>query len=181
MPGVLRRTARSVAAILLLSTPGFAVADDPRTLEWDDLIPESFSFDDLFEETDLDVDIDTLDDNDPRAIEAMEAVREQLDAAPVVDTLDGQRVRLPGFVVPLEGNRNEVSEFLLVPYFGACIHVPPPPANQIVYVTTGEEPASIRGTFDTVWVTGTMHTERTRQEKGTAGYTIRAEDVAPYD
>ncbi len=177
----LSRPVLCAAAALLLVPAGTALADEPRELEWDDLIPEAFDFDDLFRDVDLDVDIDQLDDDDPRAIEAMEKVRDELDAAPTVDTFDGQRVRMPGFVVPLEGTRNQVTEFLLVPYFGACIHVPPPPANQIVYVTMEDEPARIRGTFDTVWVTGVMHTERTRQEKGTAGYTIEAEEVAPYD
>ncbi len=54
-------------------------------------------------------------------------------------SLEGATVRLPGFIVPLEAVKSgDVSEFLLVPYFGSCIHVPPPPPNQIVYVHTGK-------------------------------------------
>jgi uncharacterized protein len=54
-------------------------------------------------------------------------------------SLEGATVRLPGFIVPLEGVKDgSVSEFLLVPYFGSCIHVPPPPPNQIVYVHNGK-------------------------------------------
>ncbi len=63
-------------------------------------------------------------------------------------SLDGATVRLPGFIVPLEGVKSgDVSEFLLVPYFGSCIHVPPPPPNQIVYVHTGNVRASTRSTM----------------------------------
>ena len=52
----------------------------------------------------------------------------------VVDDLDGRYVLLPGYVVPLEFSDSRIIEFLLVPWVGACIHKPPPPANQIVHV-----------------------------------------------
>ena len=63
------------------------------------------------------------------------------DNASVLKTLDGQTVKIPGYVVPLEAIQDAMREFLLVPYFGACIHSPPPPANQIVHVT--EHPAHV--------------------------------------
>ena len=49
-------------------------------------------------------------------------------------SLDGKRVQIGGYVVPLDFDATRVKEFLLVPFVGACIHVPPPPPNQIVYV-----------------------------------------------
>jgi hypothetical protein len=107
--------------------------------------------------------------------------------APVVQALDGQTVRLPGFVVPLEGNGKVVREFLLVPYYGACIHVPPPPANQTVHVVAQGRGAKIRGLFDTVWVTGLMKIEHTTRQLAEAAYDIEANyeiqatDVKPYD
>lgn len=144
------------------------VQAEVRELEWLELMPEE-EFNSWLEESEQ---VDHSGFGSPEPFQSFRTMPE----------LDGLEARIPGFVVPIETDgEGNLKEFFLVPYFGACIHVPPPPANQIVYVTTGEEPASIRGTFDTVWVTGTLHTERTRQEKGTAGYTIRAEEVAPYD
>ncbi len=124
--------------------------------------------------------IDALVNDDPDRYEAM--WREYLTArssAPVVGELDGQQVRLPGFVVPLEFEGYEVSEFLLVPYIGACIHVPPPPANQIVYVTS-DDAYPIEGLFEPVWVTGEISTNGFVNELGDAGYTIEASRIEPY-
>ena len=73
----------------------------------------------------------------------------------VVASLDGKRVQIGGYVVPLDFDATRVKEFLLVPFVGACIHVPPPPPNQIVYVKA-EGGVDVKGTFDPVWVTGTL-------------------------
>lgn len=100
--------------------------------------------------------------------------------APVVESLDGQRVRLPGFVVPVEWDLDDVREFLLVPYYGACIHVPPPPANQIVHVVLPEGKTYRGEVFDTVWVTGVLHIERFSSEMADAGYRLEALALAPY-
>src|SRR5262249_18505408 len=75
--------------------------------------------------------------------------------APVVESLDGKRVRLGGYVVSLDFDATRVKEFLLVPFVGACIHVPPPPANQIVYVKSADG-FEVSGMFEPVWVTGTL-------------------------
>ena len=64
----------------------------------------------------------------------MGAIRKKLDEAPIVKSQLNKKVRLPGYAVPLDADRSDKREFLLVPYFGACIHTPPPPANQIVLV-----------------------------------------------
>lgn len=94
--------------------------------------------------------------------------------------LDGSQVRLPGFVVPLEydANRN-VTEFFLVPYFGACIHVPPPPPNQIIYVAYPEGLTldSIQKPF---WVSGLLTTAVTSNDTALSAYHIDAAAIAPY-
>jgi uncharacterized protein len=95
-------------------------------------------------------------------------------------TLDNQRVRLPGFIVPLEvDNAGNVREFLLVPYVGACIHVPPPPPNQIVYVRVSKPiaPVSMTSAF---WVTGALHVAVTRNSLASTAYTLLAERVELY-
>jgi hypothetical protein len=146
-------------------------------LEWDDLIPRDWQPETLFEQ----YDIDNIDDDDPRADELLAKLEQLWADAPVVQELDGRMIRLPGFVVPLDMDATEMREFLLVPYFGACIHVPPPPSNQTVYVVTTDGAAYRGDMFDTVWVEGTMHIERFSNELGEAGYRIDAVSVSPYE
>jgi hypothetical protein len=94
--------------------------------------------------------------------------------------LDGQRITLPGFVVPLErGADGLLSEFFLVPYFGACIHVPPPPPNQIVYVRM-RAGAGLRSIEDAQWVTGRLHAVARSTDLGVAAYTLDGERLDPY-
>ncbi len=98
--------------------------------------------------------------------------------APVVESLSGKRVHIGGYVVPLSFDATRVTDFLLVPFVGACIHVPPPPANQIIYVKI-EQGLDVKGTFDPVWVTGTLKVTPTFTGLADAGYTLDAEKVEP--
>jgi hypothetical protein len=101
--------------------------------------------------------------------------------------LDGKAVRIPGFVLPIEYSGKLVSEFLLVPWVGACIHTPPPPPNQIVYVKP-ERPFATEGIFAAVWVTGIMRTAADKRSlfliDGSldvdVGYSLKATQVEPY-
>ncbi len=156
--------------------PSVQSAAKPRTLEWDDLMPADFDPGAPFK----DIDVTTLNDDDPQARELMAKLRKLWDEAPVVAALDGARVRLPGFAVPLETDGRTATRFLLVPYYGACIHVPPPPLNQTVLV---EAPAgaSIQGVFDPVWVSGRLAVQRATTDLANAGYTLTATEVLPYD
>jgi hypothetical protein len=96
--------------------------------------------------------------------------------APVVAELDGKRVRIGGYVVSLDFDATKVKEFLLVPFVGACIHVPPPPANQIVYVKSGQG-FEVTGQFDPVWVTGTLKVTTAFTGLAEAGYSLEADAV----
>jgi hypothetical protein len=98
--------------------------------------------------------------------------------APVVQGLDGRRVHIGGYVVPLDFDATRVKEFLLVPFVGACIHVPPPPANQIVYVKAAQG-FDVKGLFDPVWVTGTLKVTPAFTGLAEAGYSLEAEKVDP--
>lgn len=153
------------------------VQNGVRELTWEDLVPPGYSPYEIFEK----YDVDSLDDSDPQAVKLMAELREAWNMAPVVKELDGKRVKLPGFVVPLEHDGEKVSEFLLVPYYGACIHVPPPPANQTVYVVTEKGDRAQRKLFDTVWVTGTMNAKWTGNVVGDSGYTLQASEITPYE
>jgi hypothetical protein len=96
--------------------------------------------------------------------------------APVVQDLSGKRVHIGGYVVPLDFDATRIKEFLLVPYVGACIHVPPPPANQIIYVKS-EQGFDVRGSFDPVWVTGALHVAPMFTGLAETGYSLEAEKV----
>lgn len=161
---------------LAATPPPAALADGPE-LEWDDLIPTDWRPDKLFE----DYDVGNLEDDDPRADALMDQLETLWAEAPVVPELDGHRVKLPGFVVPLTTDAAVIREFLLVPYFGACIHVPPPPPNQTVHVVTSDDGAYRGELFDTVWVEGTMRVEQFTDDLGSAGYRIDAVRVSAYE
>lgn len=94
----------------------------------------------------------------------------------VVTDLDGKRVRIGGYVVPLDFEATSVKEFLLVPFVGACIHVPPPPPNQIIYVKTAKG-FDVAGSFDPVYVTGTLKVASQYTGLAETGYTIDADKV----
>ena len=150
---------------------------DAREIEWNALIPEDWQPEVLMG----DYDADNLSDDDPRAQQLLNKLKTLWNEAPVVPTLEGRRVKLPGFVVPLELDANKIDQFLLVPYYGACIHVPPPPANQTVHVVTHKDETFEGRLFDVVWVTGTMRLERLSSDLAEAGYRLEEARVAPYD
>ena len=169
----------SLALAAGLGTPSLAaVPGDVQELEWQDLMPRDWDpFSGL--EALFDAATQSLSDDSAEAVELFDAYRDAVRSAPVVGDLDGRKVRLPGFVVPLDFDGTGTSEFLLVPYFGACIHVPPPPPNQIVYVTT-QPGYPLQDVFDAVWVTGVISTQAHLNEVGDAGYTMQAATVEPF-
>lgn len=146
-----------------------------RQLKWEDLIPGDWKPEKLFK----DLNLDQLKDGDPRAVEALAKMRAAWDAAPAVTALNGQRVKLSGFMVMLDSNRRGVTEFLLVPYFGACIHIPAPPSNQIVHVFP-DMPVPDKIAMAPVWVTGLLQASSANTSMGSASYRIEAALVEAY-
>ena len=146
-----------------------------REISWDDLIPADWNPEKFL----ADLELDDLQDNDPRAMELMQRMREEWDRAPVVERFSGQQVRIPGFVVPLESDGRTIREFLLVPYFGACVHMPPPPANQLIHVIP-DQPIAAGLSMSPVWVNGVLNVGRVASELGSAGYQMRAMKVEAY-
>ena len=152
-----------------------AAASAPyRQIGWDDLVPAGWN-----PRLAADGARSPLADSDPRAEQMLADLRATWDAAPTVDALNGSSVRLPGYVVPLDVVDGELKEFLLVPYFGACIHTPPPPANQIVLVSV-KQPAKGFRTMDTVWATGRLTTMRQASVLGVSGYRLEAMAIEHY-
>ena len=126
---------------------------------------------------------------DPLSQEAANAVAQAMDpelqeilsSTNVRPELDGTRIRIPGFIVPLEFNDNqEATEFFLVPYMGACIHVPPPPPNQIIHVKPGT-PLKMDRMWEPYWVTGTLETSLVENDIATSAYSMQADEVILYE
>ena len=146
-----------------------------KELRWNELVPPGWDPSKALREKNL----GALSDSSPQVLQAMREMRAAWDTAPTVATLDGAAVKLPGYVVPLDEVKGELKEFLLVPYFGACIHTPPPPANQIVHVVATGPVKGFRA-MDTVWVSGTLRTKRQDSVMGTSGYRMDARFVDAY-
>lgn len=155
-------------------------ADESRTLDWPQLIPEGAPIIEP-QMTPLH-DISQLSQlGDALAAEAAPAAAQQAPDAPVVKALDGQQIRLPGYIVPLEVNEEgRTTEFLLVPYYGACIHVPPPPSNQIVHIVS-EMGVRVEDLYQPYWIEGRMQVESARSDLADAGYQMEAEKIYAYE
>ncbi|HET6473530.1 MAG TPA: DUF3299 domain-containing protein, partial [Pseudomonadales bacterium] len=106
----------------------------------------------------------------------------QEEDAPVVLSLNKQHVRLVGFMVISAWDTDPISDVFLVPYFGACIHVPPPPSNQMVLIHL-DKPMKVEDVWNhgAVWVTGILHTDGAKTDVAAAGYSMKAEKLEPYD
>jgi len=194
-----------------------ALAEQVRQLSWDDLIPAHLLSVDLLanmteDQQDLVIWIlNTFETLPKRGPETEELYKEVDEAMPdlkkagvdivklmakykeirtsVVEALNGQQVRIPGYFLPLELSDTKVTEFLLVPYIGACIHVPPPPPNQIVHVRTLQKKGfSSKNLYEPVWVTGVITAKSMVKDlylsDGSTGvnigYTMQAKRIEPY-
>ena len=145
-------------------------------IEWEQLMPEDYSLDGFFDDRDL----GALDDLDPKTALLMDELQQALQSAPIVPEMNGKMVRVPGFVVPVEGEDQKVYKFFLVPYFGACIHVPPPPSNQIIYASY-EPGVKVESLYDAIWITGKLKTETFSHELASSGYSIEVFRIEPYE
>ena len=99
---------------------------------------------------------------------------------PALRALSGQVVRIAGYVVPLDDASQEDAEFLLVPYYGACVHTPPPPPNQMVLVEMEGRQRVRLDLFEAIWLEGRLGIDLVESLYGTAGFTIKGMKVSPY-
>ncbi len=142
-------------------------ADEPLLLNWIDLIPEKERH--LYNEKEMPV----FDHNSDGFIEQNKSVA-------VRSELHQSEIKIPGFVIPLEMDGKNVTEFLLVPYFGACIHVPPPPANQIIHVKL-EKAESQQALWDVVYVVGNLIVTATDHDDIQSSYQLHATKIEIYE
>lgn len=163
--GVSRR--RILAGFAALAgCPAALRAEEIIDLEWEDLLPQG--------QTSFPPSVRGVLPHDRRDLAAS-----QPHSMGVRTDWNGRIVRLPGYIVPIDYKGTGVTAFILVPYVGACVHVPPPPANQLVFVTTGELYES-KGLFEPVNVTGMFGTAATSTQLAEIGYALSAEKIEPY-
>jgi hypothetical protein len=173
-------TPTPTAAILLLFWLGTgAFASEFQTLEWTDLIPE----DDLQALLNppsyiADIEDGSLEDQISNQIQnsignaADDRYQQALVSTKVVTDMNNVAVRIPGFIVPLEFNDDQaVTQFFLVPFFGACIHVPPPPPNQIILVDSPEG-LPLETLYDPFWISGVLKTSLTENDLASSAYSM---------
>lgn len=161
-----------------------AARDEPMMIRWDDLLPEGEEerlgalYDEFYaglEERIKKMSVMPLNEAGRADLTAEGGALDempQIGTFNTVDDLDGVRVRIPGYIVPLDATAvSEFTEFLLVPYFGACIHTPPPPPNQIIYVKAS--PAlKADSIWDPFWINGVLTTGKIENDMGDAAYRI---------
>ncbi|WP_375691745.1 DUF3299 domain-containing protein [Pseudooceanicola sp. LIPI14-2-Ac024] len=159
---------RVLALIATALVPGPALARSFREITWDDLIPAGVPYGEIIGPGRIDAVNDTwvpqFDEN----------------AAKVNTALDGQAVKLPGYIIPFDVGSGGVTSFMLVPYVGACIHTPPPPPNQLVFVTTAT-PRPSESLWDPVWVSGKLSAKAMSTEIAEVGYQLTAEKIETYE
>ena len=152
------------AAALPLRAAGRGI----REIQWEDLIPDGVPYSEIVGPGVMDEANDTwlpeFDEN---------ATRMNTD-------LNGALVKLPGYIIPITSTFQGVTEFILVPYVGACIHTPPPPPNQLVFVTT-TTPWPSDDMWTAIWVSGTLRTQMQSTAVAEIGYALSASKIEEYE
>ena len=109
-----------------------------------------------------------------------DAYQQALVSTDVNENLDGAMIRIPGFVVQLEFDEEQtISQFFLVPYFGACLHMPPPPPNQIILVNAPKG-IQMSALYDPFWIEGQLSTSFQENDMATSAYAMQLQRIEPY-
>jgi hypothetical protein len=155
-------------AIAGAALPKAAMAASATEITWDDLLPPGVPYSEIIGEGEMD--------------EASDSWRPVFDenATKLNPALDGAYIKMPGYIIPFEVSTAGVSSFVLVPYVGACLHTPPPPANQLVFVTT-QTPWPSDDLWEAVWVIGRMQHSLQSTEVGDTGYQLTADKMEVYE
>lgn len=172
----------------LLSTSGLSVWVDAmaaqareknnyQSIDWRDLMPPNWH-PGLQLKAEMADKINELKKEDLNTI-LQERLKDIYQRAPVNAALHQKRIQLSGYTVPLDDAQRGLKEFLLVPTFGACIHTPPPPQNQIVYVISST-PLEDVGLMDALTVRGQLSVKTFDNSMGRAAYTLGLESFQPY-
>jgi hypothetical protein len=157
-------------------------------IEWTELIPADdlavllnppdfiFELEDQAENDNMNAlkEASTTDATSQRYQQALESTR-------VVETFDGKSIRVPGFIVPIETDEQKrVTQFFIVPYFGACMHMPPPPPNQIIFVKSSEG-IEVTSLYDAFLFEGVLSIDTTDSLLGKSAYSLQLNKAYLYE
>lgn len=194
-----KKEANTTAEDLMVSGPSQVVAELTKTnessvakdtiyieIDWIDLIPE----DDLHALENPPAYLDDIEDGSaedslPSQLKtesspAEDRYQQALNSKQIRSEFNGRNIRIPGFIVPLEFNDQQtITTFFLVPFFGACLHMPPPPPNQIIYAEY-EPGIRLEALYDPFWIEGTLSTTLVENDMATAAYSINVSSIEPY-
>ena len=171
-----------VATVSALCFSAALSASEVKTIEWTDLMPEEdLKLLQQMPEVQHDYSQPSpFDDNYQGDDPAAQQWQQILSSAKVVEKYNNTKVRVPGFVVPLEFDAEQnVTSFFLVPYFGACIHVPPPPPNQMIFVS-GAQNLKADMIYSPFWISGTLTTDVMTHDLGQAAYSLKVDNIEEY-
>ena len=165
---LLSRRQLITTAAAFSALPQTVFANTPTEITWDDLIPPGVPYSEIIGEGEID--------------ELNDVWRPIFDenATKLNTSLNGSYIKIAGFIIPIDMASDGIKSFVLVPYFGACIHTPPPPPNQLVFVTT-EIPWHSENLWDAVWVTGVMKGQLQATDIADTGYSLSADSVSVYE
>lgn len=178
----------ALLSLLLLLTTAIAFADSKsspyREIEWVELMPEddlnaimNAPPVDIPDGSALDQLSNPLDNSTARGDSAFS---QALVSTKIRPEFNNQKIRVPGFIVPIDLNsRQNITSFFLVPYFGACLHVPPPPPNQIIYAEYNKG-LKLDNLYTAFWLEGTVKTQIIRNDVATSAYTLIVDNIEKY-
>lgn len=158
-----------------------------KTVEWIDLMPEE-DLEALLNPPSYVTDIEdgSFEDQISNPIQntlppaSDDPYQQALVSTRIIPEMDGQAIRIPGFIVPLEfDDEQTITQFFLVPFFGACIHLPPPPPNQIIFVNYPEG-LKLNALYDPFWISGILKTSLIENEMASAAYSMQMQSFEVY-
>ncbi len=151
-----------------------------RELAWTELAPDTEAEDKIIAK--YQPLIDKIPEGGKGAKPIYDKMIAEFNALPANPKLDGEKIKIPGYITVLEQNKGLISEFLLVPYYGACIHVPPPPLNNTLLIKLNKDQRlHLDDVYSPVWVKGVIHVKNTKTDLATAGYLIENAEVTLFD
>lgn len=155
--------------------------ESPLIISWDDLVPANYQPEEIVAKYQKQLDKFEEEDYSSEAVALYSKINAELNNAPENKTLNNKQIKLPGFIAPLNQHNGVITEFLLVPYFGACIHAPPPPINQTVLVKVADNMGiKIDDSYNAFWVSGEIRIDGKKTDIGEAGYRIENATIETY-